>query len=92
MACVDAFEADLAAQHFERAEQRRRGLAPAHGDADRLEHLAGFDAELLGGGAQRGFEAVVRELGGRQNFAACSQNACSAMAASPFFGISSAGS
>ena len=77
-------EAGLAAQDFQRFEQRRRGLASADGDADGLEHLAGFDAELCGGGAQRGFQAIVRELGGGEHFAALSAGRVSAIAASPF--------
>ena len=53
----------LAAKGFESAEQRRRGLAAADGHAHGLEHLAGLDAQAFGGGAQRGFEPVVREVG-----------------------------
>ena len=49
-------EAGLAAEDFQRAEQRRRGFAAADGDADRLEHLAGFDAE---------FDAAARRAASR---------------------------
>ncbi len=88
---VDARKAGLAAQNFQRAEQRRRGLAAANGDADRLEHLAGFDAQFFRGGAQRGFQSIMRKFRGSQRFRAFS-SARDAIAASPFFGISSAAS
>ena len=39
-------QAGFSAQNFERSEQRRRGFAAADGDADRFEHLSGFDAEV----------------------------------------------
>ena len=40
---ADPVKASLAAQHFQRFKQRRRFLAAAHRDANRLEHLARFD-------------------------------------------------
>ena len=58
---ADSFEAGFAAQGFERPKQRGRGLASAHRDAHRFEHLARFDAQGFGRSAQRGFEAVVRK-------------------------------
>ena len=54
-----------------------------------LEHLAGLDAQFDAGGAQSGFQSVVRELGGGQDLARLVQDR-SAIAASPFLGISSA--
>ncbi len=54
-------------EHFERPEQGRRGFAAADGDADGFEHLAGFDSEAFGRAAQGGFEAIVRELGLRED-------------------------
>ena len=44
---VDPLERRLAAQHLQRLKQRRRVFTPAHRDANRLEHLAGFDLQAL---------------------------------------------
>ena len=62
-------------KYFQGAKQRRRGLAAAYGDADGLEHLAGFDAQSARGGAQGRFEPIVGEFGGRQRFAASFEHA-----------------
>src|SRR6185437_14142922 len=61
-------QAGFAAEDFEGAEERGRGLASADGDADGLEHLAGFDGERSGGGTEGSFEAVVRELSRGESF------------------------
>jgi hypothetical protein len=63
MACSIRVRQVVAAQHFQRTEQRRRGLASAHGDADGLEHLARFDARLSAAARSAALQAVVRELG-----------------------------
>ena len=63
----------VAAEHLERRKQRRRVLAAADGYADGLEHLAGLDSQRAGGGAQRLFQRIVRELGGSQHLAAALQ-------------------
>ena len=88
---ADALEARLAAQHLQGLKQRRRFLAPAHRHADGLEHLAGLDLQFRGARAQSGVQAGVRELGRLQGSRGSLQHR-RAMAASPFCGISSAGS
>ena len=93
MAWRDAFSRScFAPQYFQGLEQRRGGLAPAHRHTDRLEHLPGLDPQAFGGGAQRGFQAVVRELRGGEYLARASPAPAGPCAASPFLGISSAGS
>ena len=66
---LDAFEAGFAPQHFQRFKQRGSILAPAYGDANRLEHLPRLDFEPLGSAAQRRFQARMAEGRLSQNVA-----------------------
>ena len=82
----------LAAEHGQRFKQRRRNFAAADRDPNRLEHLAGLDFHVRRGGAQSGVQSVVIEFRGSQGFPRLSQHCQRRVAASPFCGISSAGS
>ena len=54
---VDPLERGLATQHFQRLKQRRGDFTAAHRDANRLEHLAGFDFQPLRARSQRRVQA-----------------------------------
>src|SRR5271169_808879 len=64
----DARQRGLPSQDFQRLEQRRGVLAAADGDANGLEHLSRFDAEIQGSRAQGLIERVVFEFDIRQHF------------------------
>ena len=86
----DALQAGFAAEYFQRSESGGAVLRPQTATRMGSNIWPGFDAEAFGGGAQSGFETVVREFGGRQSFRRAFRARAAPCAASPFFGISSA--
>ncbi len=63
------FRARLSPENFQRLEQRRSGLAAAHGDPNRQKHLPRFDFQARCLVAQCGFEAGMRKISRRKNLA-----------------------
>ena len=59
----------FAAKYNQRFKKRRGDFAPAHRDADGLEHLPRFDFQFGGGSSQCGIQAVVTEFRRRKNLA-----------------------
>ena len=59
---LDSLHHHVLAEHFERLKQRRCILSPANRHPNRLEHLPGFNAELLRRPSQRLVQRVVSEL------------------------------
>ena len=89
---VDPLEARLSPENFQGFEQRRSGLAAANRYANGQEHLPGFDfqARRLRRAMRLREPACVKSALERTSRACSSTRA--AIAASPFCGISSAGS
>ncbi len=85
MACVNALQANFAAQHFHGLKQRRRILASADGDADGLKHRPGLQSQTLGGRAQCSFERGVIEGAEASTSRASIENLSWPVAASPFW-------
>jgi len=61
-------QAPLAANHDQAFKERRRILASADGDADRLKHRPGLQAQISGCRAQCMIQRVVIEAGCGKNF------------------------
>src|SRR5438270_3999136 len=59
---LDSEQARFFSQNLQGLKQWRSILAAAYGYADRLEHLSGFEAKLLGSGAQSLIQGIVFEI------------------------------